>query len=97
MLVYFLTGRPSRELPDTADAGSLRDFRGTLEEENGAMIGFDEDYRRMDPAAFLAAVLPLHPLARFDHMTVWTPGEEYPAGTQPTPADGKHPPTRAQP
>jgi hypothetical protein len=85
MLVYFLTGRPSRELPDTADAGSLRDFRGTLEEENGAMIGFDEDYRRMDPAAFLAAVLPLHPLARFDHMTVWTPG------------DAKHPPTRTQP
>ncbi len=76
MLVYFLTGRPSRELPDTADAGTLRDFRGTLEEEGGAMVGFDEDYRHMDPAPFLAAVLPLDSLARFDHMSVWVPGKE---------------------
>ena len=76
MLVYFLTGRPSRELPDTADAATLRDFRGTLEEEGGAMVGFDEDYRRMDPPAFLAAVLPLQPLVRFEHMSVWIPDTE---------------------
>lgn len=76
MLVYFLTGRSSRELPDTADAATLRDFRGTLEEEGGVMVGFDEDYRRMDPPAFLAAVLPLDSLTRFEHMTVWIPGKE---------------------
>jgi hypothetical protein len=76
MLVYFLTGRPSRELPDTADAGTLRDFRGTLEEQGGAMVGFDEDYRRMDPAGFLAAVLPLEPLVHLGHMTVWVPGRQ---------------------
>jgi hypothetical protein len=75
MLVYFLTGRPSRELPDTADAGSLRDFGATLEEQGGAVVGFDEGYRRMDPPEFLAAVIPLAPLARFNHMTVWIPRE----------------------
>ncbi len=74
MLVYFLTGRPSRELPDTADPATLRDFRGTLEEAGGAMVGFDEDYRRMDPPAFLAAVLPLEPIVHLSHMTVWVPG-----------------------
>jgi hypothetical protein len=75
MLVYFLTGRPSRELPDTADAGTLRDFAGTLEEQHGAVVGFDESYRPMDPPEFLAAVLPLAPLARLEHMTVWIPKE----------------------
>jgi hypothetical protein len=29
----------------------------------------------MDPAGFLAAVLPLAPLARLEHMTVWIPKE----------------------
>ena len=76
MLVYFLTGRPSRELPDTADAATLRDFLGTLEETGGAMVGFDEDYRRMDPPGFLAAVLPLEPVVRLAHMTVWVPARE---------------------
>jgi hypothetical protein len=75
MLVYFLTGRPSRELPDTADAATLRDFAGTLEEQHGAVVGFDESYRPMDPAGFLAAVLPLAPLAQLEHMTVWIPKE----------------------
>jgi hypothetical protein len=75
MLVYFLTGRPSRELPDTADAATLRDFAGTLEEQHGAVVGFDESYRPMDPPGFLAAVLGLAPLARLEHMTVWIPKE----------------------
>ena len=75
MLVYFLTGRPSRELPDTADATTLRDFAGTLEEQHGAVVGFDEAYRPMDPPGFLAAVLGLAPLARLEHMTVWIPKE----------------------
>lgn len=77
MLVYFLTGRSSRELPDTADAETLDDFAGTLYEQRGAMVGFDEDYRRMDPPAFLAAVLDLRPIARFEHMTVWIPRERH--------------------
>ncbi len=78
MLVYFLTGRPSRELPDTADAGTLTDFGGTLEESRGVVIGFDEGYRRMDPPEFLAAVLGLRLVARFEHLTVWAPAEETP-------------------
>jgi hypothetical protein len=76
MLVYFLTGRPSRELPDTADAETIDDFAGTLEERHGAVVGFDENYRRMDPPEFLAAVLGLKPIARFEHMTVWIPEEQ---------------------
>jgi hypothetical protein len=78
MLVYFLTGRPSRELPDSADAATLRDFAGTLAERHSAVVGFDESYRPMDPAGFLAAVLQLQPLARFPHMSVWTPRPESP-------------------
>ena len=40
------------------------------------MVGFDEDYRRMDPPGFLAAVLPLEPVVRLAHMTVWVPARE---------------------
>ncbi len=76
MLVYFLSGRPSRELPDTADARELGDFGSTLEETGGALIGFDEGYRRMEPAEFLAVVLRLRPIARFEHMLVWVPAGE---------------------
>ncbi|MEO8227019.1 MAG: glycosyltransferase family 39 protein [Gemmatimonadota bacterium] len=75
MLVYFLTGRPSRELPDTSDSGTLEDFAGTLEEQHGAVVAFDEDYRRMDPPAFLAAVLGLREVTRLPHMTAWVQKE----------------------
>jgi hypothetical protein len=71
MIVYFRTGRPSREFPDWSDSAELADFADVLEERHGVVVGFKEEYRPLIPAETLAARLGLVETLRSPDGSVW--------------------------
>lgn len=69
--IWFITGRPSRLLPDTLDADSVRAFQARFAATPSALLDFDVPFSVMAPADSVVAALALTPVARFDHGTVW--------------------------
>ena len=71
MIVYFRTGRPSRDLPEWADTAELADFADVLDEQHGVVVGFREGYRPLIPAETLAVRLRLSESLRSPEGSVW--------------------------
>jgi hypothetical protein len=69
--VWYLTGRPSRLLPDTLDPDSVRAFRARFESRPSALVAFDTPFDVMAPADSVVQALSLTPVARFAHGVVW--------------------------
>jgi hypothetical protein len=69
--IWYLTGRPSRLLPDTLDADSRRAFRARFESRPSALVAFDLPFDVMAPADSVVQALALVPVARFAHGLVW--------------------------
>jgi hypothetical protein len=69
--IWYLTGRPSRLLPDTLDPDSVRAFRARFESRPSALVAFDVPFDVMAPADSVVHALSLVPVARFSHGVVW--------------------------
>jgi hypothetical protein len=69
--IWYLTGRPSRLLPDTLDPDSVRAFRAKFESRPSALVAFDVPFDVMAPADSVVQALSLTPVARFAHGVVW--------------------------
>ncbi|HEX4632589.1 MAG TPA: hypothetical protein VH163_02075, partial [Gemmatimonadales bacterium] len=69
--IWFVNGRPSRLLPDTLDADSVRAFQRQFQSRPSALVAFDVPFSEMAPADSIVAGLHLTPVARFAHGTVW--------------------------
>ena len=69
--IWYVTGRPSRLLPDTLDPDSLRAFRARFESRPSALVAFDVPFDVMAPADSVVQALSLTPVARFTHGVVW--------------------------
>lgn len=71
--IYFLTHRPSRGLPISADADSLWRFARALERAGGVLLGFAESFELTVPPDTLARRLGMCEVAQLDKATVWAP------------------------
>lgn len=69
--IWFINGRPSRLLPDTLDADSVKAFRAHFESRPSALLAFDVPFSDMAPADSIVAALRLRPVSRFAHGVVW--------------------------
>jgi hypothetical protein len=69
--VYFLTGRPSRMLPETLAPDSVLRFRAVFEKHPSLLVGFQDDYRQSATPAVLARQYGLWKLKEFDYGTAW--------------------------
>ena len=69
--IWYLTGRPSRLLPDTLDPDSVHAFRLRFESRPSALVAFDVPFDVMAPADSVVRALALTPVARFAHGVVW--------------------------
>ena len=69
--VWFLTGRPSRDAPETLDADSLAAFGRVLRERHGVLVGFPSALEIGAPPDSLAARLGLAEVARFPDGVAW--------------------------
>jgi hypothetical protein len=70
---WFLTHRPSREVPPTLDPDSVGEFGRVLGERRAVLVRFPDDYEPSAPAESLALRLGLHQLAVFADGAVWGP------------------------
>lgn len=70
---YFLTGRPTRDVPETLDPDSVAAFGAVLSERNGVLVRFPFDLRSGAPPDSLAKRLGLIEMARFPDGAVWAP------------------------
>lgn len=69
--IYFLTGRPSRMLPETAAPDSLRAFTATFFRRPALLVGFTDAYRESPPPDSLARRLGLRAVQSFDYGAAW--------------------------
>ncbi len=69
--VYFLTHRPSREVPARLAPDTLRVFGGVLRERQGLLVRFPYDYEPVASPDTLARRLDLPLLASFPEGVVW--------------------------
>jgi hypothetical protein len=70
--VFFLTGRPSRDVPAALDGDSVREFRRVLAAHGGVLVRFPGDWEPMAPPDSLAARLGLRKAAEDPEGAVWT-------------------------
>jgi hypothetical protein len=70
---YFYLGRPSHEVPQTADPRTLRAFGDTLARRNGVILAFRVKSPEFVNADVLRAAIPLHVLASFPDGDVLAP------------------------
>ena len=68
---YFLTDRPSRNVPETLDADSVASFGRALRQQRGVLVRFPFDLETAAPADSLAGRLGLTEMARFPDGVVW--------------------------
>jgi hypothetical protein len=73
--VWFAVPRPSRQLPASLSADSVRAFGDTLRARGGAIVGFDGPIAEMASPDSLAARLGLVAAARSRFGTIWVPPE----------------------
>jgi len=69
--IWYINSRPSRLLPDSLDADSVRAFRELFQSHPSALVAFDVPFSEMAPADSIVAALGLRAVARFAHGTVW--------------------------
>jgi hypothetical protein len=69
--VYFLTDRPSRDLPERLDPDSVRAFGRLLAERGGVLARFPYDFETVAAPDSLARRLALPLLAAFPEGAVW--------------------------
>ena len=69
--IYFLTGRPSRMLPETLAPDSVARFRSAFDRRPALLVGFQDDYRQSAAPAVLARRYGLRALQTFDYGTAW--------------------------
>ncbi|MGA2382289.1 MAG: hypothetical protein ABSG61_02535 [Gemmatimonadales bacterium] len=69
--VYFLTHRPSRDLPAVLDPESLGDFAGTLAGRRAVVVGFANEYEPTASLDSIARRLGLRVAAEFPEGRVW--------------------------
>lgn len=69
--VYFLTHRPSRDVPSALEEDSVRDFGRTLAARHGVLIRFPVDLEPMASPDSLAARLGLRKTAEFPEGALW--------------------------
>jgi hypothetical protein len=69
--VWFLTHRPSRTLPEEADAASLEDFAATFNGRRALVVGFAYEYEPMAAPDAVARFLGLKVAAAFPEGRVW--------------------------
>lgn len=72
--IYFLTGRPSRMLPETLAPDSALRLRAVFDKHPSLLVGFQDDYRQSAAPAVLAHAFGLWKLQQFDYGTVWGVG-----------------------
>ncbi len=70
---WFVTPRPSRQLPASLAPDSVRAFRDTLRARGGALVGFEGPIGAMASADSLAAKLGMVVAARSRYGTAWVP------------------------
>jgi hypothetical protein len=68
---YFVTGRPSRDVPGSLDQDSVVAFGRVLRERRGVLVRFPFDLRSGAPPDSLANRLGLIEMARFPDGVVW--------------------------
>lgn len=71
--VYFLTGRPSRSLPESLEADSVTRFGAALREQHGVVVRFPFDLEAGASPDSLANRLGLIEMARFPEGVAWAP------------------------
>jgi len=71
---YFVTGRPTRDVPETLDEDSVAAFGRVLRERRGVLVRFPFDLREGASPDSLANRLGLIEMARFADGVVWRPG-----------------------
>ena len=71
--VWFATGRPSWNLPETADSDSVAAFGAVLRQRHGLVIGFESPLEEMARPEELSGLLALPIIARLDGAAVWGP------------------------
>ena len=69
--VYFLTHRPSRDVPDSLDPDSIRAFGRVLVEQGGVLVRFPYDLEPVAAPDSIAVRLALPRLAAFPEGAVW--------------------------
>jgi len=69
--IWFLTHRPSRELPSELDPQVMRDFAGVIRARRSVIVGFASYYDRMAPPDSLARKLGFQQVAGFEDGTIW--------------------------
>jgi Dolichyl-phosphate-mannose-protein mannosyltransferase len=75
--VYFRTSRIARDVPQSLETGDLNEFRGILDRQHGAFVGFTLDNEDYPPSDSIAHAMGLVELARFSDGAVWvTKGSE---------------------
>ena len=72
---YFLTGRPTRLLPEGLDAQTVRAFTDVIRARHGAVLGFESYFDPVAPPESLAARLGLREAIRFDYGVAWIPAD----------------------
>lgn len=82
---YFVTGRPSRTLPETMDPDTVRAFGQTLRRSGGAIVEYGGQFVPVADAATLARTLGLCPIVRSRGGIVWVPSPDAPARGAPCP------------
>jgi len=70
--IWFLTHRPSRELPGEMDPDVLRDFARVTGARRLVIVGFSSYYDRMAPPDSLARKLGFQRVAEFEDGTIWS-------------------------
>jgi hypothetical protein len=71
--VYFHAHRATHDLPERADALTLRRFRDRLVRAGGIVVAFDEPNPEMASPDSIAARVPLRQIARLPDGTIWAP------------------------
>jgi len=69
--IYFLTGRPSRMLPETLAPDSVTRFRSVFDRRPALLVGFQDDYRESASPPVLARRFGLWKLQEFDYGAAW--------------------------
>ena len=69
--IYFLTGRPSRMLPETLAPDSVARFRSVFDRRPALLVGFQDDYRESASPPVLARRFGLWKLQEFDYGAAW--------------------------
>jgi hypothetical protein len=69
--IWFLTHRPSRELPSMSDSASLEEFAQILSGRQALVVGFAEEYEPMAAPDSLARRLGWKVAAAFPGGRVW--------------------------